>query len=92
MTYGRFYSRRQGWCGKEISNSKENCVKYYNSGIIDKLPNINLDDKDGKYISNYLKKNNLENEYKELYMNGMIYINWYFYYNDNIEIFSLESL
>jgi hypothetical protein len=92
MTCGRFYSRKQGWCGKKIFNTKENLVKYYNSGIIDKLPNINLDDKDGKYISNYLKKNNLENEYKELYINSMIYINWYFYYNDNIEIFSSESL
>ena len=92
MTCGRFYSRRQGWCGKDIFNTKENCVKYFYSSMIDKLPNINLYDKDGKYISNYLRKNNLENEYKELYTNSMIYTNWYFYYNDNIEIFSSESL
>jgi len=92
MNNGRFYSRRQGWYSKEILNTVDNCVKYYNSGLIDKLPNIDLNDKDGKYISNYLKKNNLENEYKELYMESKIYSNWYFYYNDDIEIFSSESL
>jgi hypothetical protein len=98
MNIGRFYSRRQGWCeekngcGKEILNNINNCVKYYNSGIIDKLPNIDLHDKDGKYISNYLKNNNLENEYKQLYKDSIIYFNWYFYYNDNINIFSSESL
>jgi len=92
MINGRFYSRRQGWYSKEILNSVDNCVKYYNSGLIDKLPNIDLNDKDGKYIINYLKKNNLENEYKELYMESKIYSNWYFYYNDNIKIFSSESL
>ena len=83
--YGKFYSRKQGWIGG-------NKVKYFNSSIINKLPEINLDDKDGKYISNYLKKNNLENEYKDLYLNSIIYCNWYFYYNDNINIFSSESL
>ena len=92
MINGRFYSRRQGWYSKEILNSVDNCVKYYNSSLIDKLPNIDLNDKDGKYIINYLKKNNLENEYKELYMESKIYSNWYFYYNDNIKIFSSESL
>lgn len=91
MTIGRFYSRRQGWYGNEILSSG-NSVKYFNSGIIDKLPNIDLNDKDGKFILNYLKKNNLENIYNELYMNSKTYINWYFYYNDNIEIFSSESL
>jgi len=85
MTLGRFYSRRQGW--------ENGCsVKFFNSGLIDKLPNIDLNDKDGKYVSNYLKKNNLENEYKELYKDSKIYFNWYFYYNDNINIFSSESL
>ncbi len=92
MINGRFYSRRQGWYSKEILNTVDNCVKYYNSGLIDKLPNIDLNDKDGKYILNYLKKNNLENEYKELYVESKIYSNWYFYYNDNIKIFSSESL
>jgi hypothetical protein len=92
MINGRFYSRRQGWYSKEIVNTVDNCVKYYNSVLIDKLPNINLNDKDGKYIFNYLKKNNLENEYKELYLESKIYSNWYFYYNDNIKIFSSESL
>ena len=92
MVIGRFYSRRQGWHGKEILNNTNNCVKYFNSSIIDKLPNIDLNDKDGKYISNYLKINNLDNEYKELCRDSKIYINWYFYYNDNIEIFSSESL
>jgi len=92
MNIGRFYSRRQGWYSKEIFNSIDNHVKYYNSSLIDKLPNIDLNDKDGKYISNYLKKNNLEDEYKELYKNSKIYSNWYFYYSNNIEIFSSESL
>jgi len=92
MINGRFYSRRQGWYSKEIFNSIDNNVKYYNSSLIDKLPNIDVNDKDGKYILNYLKKNNLEDEYKELYKNSKIYSNWYFYYSDNIEIFSSESL
>jgi hypothetical protein len=89
--FGRFYSRRQGWRG-EKNLCEGNNVKYFNSSIIDKLPNIDLDDKDGKYILNYLKKNNLENEYKELCKNSKIYSNWYFYYSDDIEIFSSESL
>lgn len=84
-SFGRFYSRKQGWNGG-------NSVKYFNSSIINKLPNIDLNDKDGKFISNYLKKNNLENEFSELYIESKIYFNWYFYYNDNIEIFSSESL
>lgn len=92
MIIGRFYSRRQGWCGKEILNTIDNSVKYYYSSILDKLPNIDLDDKDGKYISNYLKKNNLENEYIELCKYSKIYSNWYFYYSENINIFSSESL
>jgi hypothetical protein len=85
MTVGRFYSRRQGW---ENGHS----VKYFNSGLIHNLPNINLNDKDGKYISNYLIKNNLQNEYKELYLDSKIYNNWFFYYGDNLKIFSTESL
>ena len=92
MNIGRFYSIRQGWYSKEILNTIDNSVKYYNSSIIDKLPNIDLNDKDGKYVSNYLKINNLENEYKELCRDSKIYSNWYFYYSDNIEIFSSESL
>ena len=92
MNIGRFYSRRQGWYSKEILNNTNNSVKYYNSSIIDKLPNIDLNDKDSKYISNYLKINSLENEYKELCRNSKIYLNWYFYYSNNIEIFSSESL
>jgi len=85
MTLGRFYSRRQGWGGG-------NKVKYFNSSIIDKLPNIDLYNKNGNYISDYLIKNNLQNEYKDLFTNSKIYFNWYFYYQDNIEIFSSESL
>ena len=85
MINGRFYSRRQGWCGGSS-------VKHYNSGIFDKLPNLDLNDKNGKYISNYLKINNLETDYKELYMYSRIYLDWYFYHSDNVEIFSSESL
>jgi hypothetical protein len=85
MTFGRFYSRRQGW-------NNGNSVKYFNSSIIDKLPNIDLYDKDGKYRSNYLKKNNLVNVYNELYLESIKYNNWYFYYGENIKIYSTESL
>ena len=91
MNIGRFYSRRQGWIGTE----EEKYVKYFNSGLVTNLPNlstINLQDKDGKYISNYLSKNKLENEYSELYTNSKLYMNWYFYYGDDITIFSTESL
>jgi len=91
ITIGRFYSRRQGWNSDKILNN-QNSVKYFNSSIIDNLPNIDLNDKDGKYILNYLKRNNLENVYNDLYTKSKTYINWFFYYNDNIEIFSSESL
>ena len=89
MNTGRFYSRRQGWLRSE---EKENCVKYFNSGILSNLPPIDLQDRDGKYISNYLSKNKLENEYTELYANSKRYTNWYFYYGDDVTIFSAESL
>lgn len=91
MNIGRFYSRRQGWIGTE----EEKYVKYFNSGLLTNLPNlptINLQDKDGKYISNYLSKNKLENEYNELYTNSKLYTNWYFYYGESVNIFSAESL
>jgi hypothetical protein len=91
MNIGRFYSRRQGWMGTE----EEKYVKYFNSGLLTNLPNlptINLQDRDGKYISNYLSKNKLENEYNELYTNSNLYTNWYFYYGENVNIFSAESL
>ena len=92
MNTGRFYSRRQGWLGSE---EKEKCVKFFNSGLLTNLPNlptINLQDRDGKYISNYLSKNKLENEYTELYANSKQYANWYFYYGDDVTILSAESL
>lgn len=89
MNIGRFYSRRQGWMGTE----EEKYVKYFNSGLLTNLPpSINLQDRDGKYISNYLSKNKLENEYNELYTNSNLYTNWYFYYGDDVTIFSAESL
>lgn len=94
MNTGRFYSRRQGWIGTElgISEEKEKCVKFFHSGILSNLPPIDLQDRDGKYISNYLSKNKLENEYNELYANSKQYANWYFYYGDDVTIFSAESL
>ena len=95
MNIGRFYSRRQGWIGTVGSEEKENYVKYFNSGLLTNLPNlqtINLQDRDGKYISNYLSKNKLENEYNELYANSKQYANWYFYYGESVNIFSAESL
>jgi len=89
MNTGRLYSRRQGWLGSE---EKEKCVKFFNSGILSNLPLIDLQDRDGKYISNYLSKNKLENEYNELYATSKQYANWYFYYGDDVTIFSAESL
>ena len=89
MNTGRFYSRRQGWLGSE---EEEKRVKYFNSDLVSNLPTINLQDRDGKYISNYLSKNKLENEYSELYANSKRYMNWYFYYGDDVTIFSAESL
>lgn len=94
MNIGRFYSRRQGWIGT-VGTEEEKYVKYFNSGLLTNLPNlptINLQDKDGKYISNYLSKNKLENEYNELYTNSNLYTNWYFYYGESVNIFSAESL
>ena len=89
MNTGRFYSRRQGWLGTD----EEKCVKYFNSGILSNLPTINLQDRDGKYISNYLRKNKLEDEYTDLYADSKRYANWYFYYGDDtMKIFSTESL
>ena len=84
-SFGRFYSRRQGWSGGNI-------VKHFNSCIVNKLPEINMNDKDGAFISNYLKKNNIENDYSELFNESKNHSNWYFYYGDDVEIFSSESL
>lgn len=82
---GRLYSRKNGW---------ENGipVKSFNSSLLDNLPPIDLQDKTGNYIYNYLKKNNLENDYKKLFIESKIYNNWYFYYGELISITSTEGL
>jgi hypothetical protein len=85
---GKFYSRRQGWIGDDTNNSG---VKYFNSSVITNLPPIELHDKNGKFISNHLKANDMEHDYKELLHFSKIYPTWYFYY-DNEEIYSSDSL
>ena len=84
-SFGRFYSRRQGWSGG-------NRVKYFNSRIVNKLPDINLNDKNGASISKYLTKNNIENEYSELLNESKLNSNWYFYYGEEVAMFSCESM
>ena len=84
-SFGRFYSRRQGWSGG-------NRVKYFNSCVINKLPDLNLNDKNGAFVSKYLKQNNIENEYSELFNESKLNSNWYFYYGDDVDMFSSDSL
>ena len=78
----------------------------YTSGDLDKLKELvtenfqvrTLKDRKSNDInwilgtSNYLSKNKLENEYTELYAVSKWYANWYFYYGDDVTIFSAESL
>ena len=82
---GRLYSRKNGWINGIL-------VKSFNSSLCDNLPSIDLQDKTGNYIYNYLKKNNLENDYKKLFIESKIYNNWYFYYGELISITSTEGL
>ena len=85
---GRFYSRKNGWKNGII-------VKFFHSELIIKLPYYNLDnldDKDGNYIYKYIEKNNIINEYPELYRLSKLYNNWFFYYGEVIDIYSQESL
>ena len=82
---GRFYSRKNGWKNGII-------VKSFYSELIIKLPCYNLDDKDGKFIYKYIEKNNIINEYIELYRLSKLYNNWFFYYGKAIDIYSQESL
>jgi hypothetical protein len=82
---GRLYSRKNGWKNGIL-------VKSFNSSLLDNLPPIDLQDKTGNYIYNYLKKNNLENDYEKLFIESKIYNNWYFYYGEIISITSTEGL
>ena len=85
-SFGRFYSSRQGWSGG-------NRVKYFNSCVLNKLPeDINLNDKNGAFISKHLTKNNIENEYIELFNESKLNSTWYFYYGDEVTLFSSESI
>ena len=86
---GKLYSRPQGWIGSGTGTGTP--VKHFNSSVISKLPPFDMNDKTGKHISNHLKANDMENDYKELMHFCNIYPNWHFYY-DNEEIFSSESL
>ena len=56
---GRLYSRKNGWKNGIL-------VKSFNSSLFDNLPLIDLEDKTGNYIYNYLKKNNYVKDYKIL--------------------------
>ncbi len=70
------------------SQKNDILVKSFNSSLLDNLPPIDLQDKTGNYIYNYLK----ENDYKKLFIESKIYNNWYFYYVELITITSIEGL
>jgi hypothetical protein len=59
---------------------------------VNKLPEININDKNGAFVTKYLKTNNIETEYSELFNESEIHSNWYFYYGDDVEIVSSDSL
>ena len=82
---GRLYSRKNGWKNGIL-------VKSFNSSLYSNLPPIDLEDKTGNYIYNYLKKNNLENNYEQLFIEAKIYKDWYFYYGELVNITSTEGL
>ena len=73
-------------------NNRFEDLEILNNEFIIKLPCYNLDDKDGKYIYKYIEKNNMINEYTELYRLSKLYNNWFFYYGEAIDIYSQESL
>lgn len=81
---GRLYSRKNGW-------SEGNQIKCFHSPLIEKLPDIDLNEKNGLNILNYLHKNNLATTFVELYNICKIYSNWYFYYGEMVEINAQES-
>lgn len=82
---GRLYSRKNGW-----ENGLP--IKVFHSEIISKLPNIDFEGKNSISIINYLIKNNLVEEYNDLYNNCKKYSSWYFYYGEMKELTSQESL
>jgi hypothetical protein len=87
-TIGRLYSRKNGW-----ENGLP--IKVFHSDIIKKLPNLetfNLDGKNSITLINFLIKNNLIEEYSDLYNNCKKYSCWYFYYGEMKELTSQESL
>lgn len=81
---GRFYSRKNGW-----DNGVP--IKCFHSQIINKLPNVDIQGKNGLSILNYLTKTSLTNDYLDLVNLCKTYNNWYFYYGDLIDIYSQES-
>jgi hypothetical protein len=84
MEIGRLYSRICGW---------ENGipVKSYNSDIISVFPKYlcDIDSKNGLFISKYLDKNSISQEYMEAYKICKIYPSWYFYYGEMKTITSI---
>ena len=67
-------------------------MKYFNSRVVNKLPDVNLNDKNGAFVAKYLKNNNIENEYSELFNESKLNSNWYFYYGEEATMFSSDSL
>lgn len=86
MEIGRLYSRICGW-----ENGAP--VKYYNSGIMTVLPKdvCDIDGKTGAFISKYMDKVGISQEYLDAYKLCKTYPSWYFYYGEMKEITSVEN-
>jgi hypothetical protein len=84
FTIGRLYSRENGW-------NNGITVKYFNSSVITNIPNIdeiNLDGKKGSWIIKHVDKN----IYPQLFNECSVYGSYWFYYGDELNITSQESL
>jgi len=77
MQIGRLYSRICGW-----ENGQP--VKSYNSDIMTVLPKdvCDIDGKTGAFISKYMDKVGISQEYLDAYKLCKIYPSWYFYYGE----------
>ena len=86
MEIGRLYSRLCGW-----ENGQP--VKFYNSEIIEVFSKeiCNIDGKTGSFITKYIDKNNLSEEYEKLYKLCKTFSSWYFYYGEMKEITAYEN-
>ena len=86
MEIGRLYSRICGW-----ENGAP--VKSFNSTMITVFPKdiCDIDGKTGGYISKYMDKVGISQEYPDAYKLCKTYPSWYFYYGEMKEITSFEN-